>query len=309
VWLFELSDKRLSLLRDELSSRPVSEDVRGWSFSSPPVRPPSSSFSLTVSELAARYCDTLRDVYLRRVKRVEQPFTSKLARGTVFHEVIRHTISESKRFIYSNPSACGFDLLSRYGDEDMSPVIFRGLPTARGKLPDDDVESLVRESTDLHRYLLIGIASRLDDARSRFPHAAEDSLVAAAVPSVSERKVDGTLVGLSRELSVDLYTPYNAVVDVKTGEVRDFHSLTAAGYALALESEGQAAVDYGVITYMRMSGKVPSVDSKYFVIGDEIRREFLEIRDEAFRVLETGKDPGKPDRCPTYCPYYSVCNP
>ncbi|MGC8633038.1 MAG: CRISPR-associated protein Cas4, partial [Thermoprotei archaeon] len=93
------------------------------------------------------------------------------------------------------------------------------------------------------------------------------------------------------------------------GEARDFHALTAAGYALALESEGEAEVNYGVIAYLRMSGKIPSVESKYFVVGDELRREFLEIRDEAFRVLETGKDPGKPDRCPAYCPYYSVCNP
>ncbi|MDP7982893.1 MAG: type I-A CRISPR-associated protein Cas4/Csa1, partial [Conexivisphaerales archaeon] len=253
-------EKRLALLRDELSARPVSEEVRGWSYSQSPVRPPTSRVTLTVSELAARYCETLRDVYLRRVKRVEQPFTWKLARGAVFHEVIRHTTSECKRLIFSLPSACGSDLLSKFADEDMFPLVAKLLSRGeREKAELPDAEALAREAADLHRYLLIQVASRLDDARSRFPHAEEDSLVAAAVPSVSERKVDGTLVGLSRELSVDLYTPYNAVVDVKTGEARDFHALTAAGYALALESEGEAEVNYGVIAYLRMSGKVPSV--------------------------------------------------
>jgi len=348
-------DKRLSLLRDQLAERPVSEEVRGWSYSQPPVRPPSPA-ALTVSELAARYCDTLRDIYLHRVKRVEQPTTTKLVRGAVLHEVIRLTISESKRYIYSYPSASGYDLISKFAEEDMGQLVSRALwaegkrrkagitaagsggdggaagtrpaagvgraspGTSRGGYapnpngadlpPDLNEEELKGEAEDLHRYLLISIASRLDDARSRFPHAGEDSLVAAAVPSVSERKVDGSLVGLSRELSVDLYTPYNAVIDVKTGEARDFHPLTAAGYALALESEGQTAIDYGVITYLKMEGRrVPTVENRYFVVGDEVRREFLEVRDEAISVLETGKDPGKPDRCPSYCPYYAVCNP
>ncbi|MGC8636327.1 MAG: type I-A CRISPR-associated protein Cas4/Csa1 [Thermoprotei archaeon] len=304
--LFEVSDKRLSLLRDELSQLSISDEVRGWNYSSPPVRPPPSPVSLTVSELSARYCETLRDIYLRRVKKVQQPLTVKLARGSVLHEVIRATIAESKKFIYSEPKSSGYDLILKYADEGFEAGIasLAGRPGEEGA-----IKKLEEEAKDLHLFLLIGVASRLDDARSRFPHAAEDSLVSAAVPSVSERKVDGSLVGLSRELSVDLYAPYNAVVDIKTGEEREFHPLTAAGYALALESEGQAEVNYGIITYLRMQGKTPSVSSKYFVVGDEIRREFLEIRDEALEVVRTGKDPGKPDNCPAYCPYYSICNP
>ncbi len=305
VSLFEVSDKRLSLLRDELSQLPISEEVRGWSYLSPPVRPPPSSFPLTVSELSARYCETLRDVYVRRVKKVAQPFTVKLARGSLLHEVIRRTIAESKRFIYSEPKCSGYDLISRYADEGFEDAI---ASIAGGEADDEAAGKLGEEARNLHLFLLVGIASRLDDARSRFPHAAEDSLVSAAVPPISERKVDGSLVGLSRELSVDLYSPYNAVIDVKTGEERDFHPLTAAGYALALESEGQVEVNYGMITYLRMQGKVPAITSKYFVVGDEIRREFLEIRDEAAEIVRTGKDPGKPDRCPSYCPYYEVCN-
>jgi hypothetical protein len=39
----------------------------------------------------------------------------------------------------------------------------------------------------------------------------------------------------------------------------------------------------------------------------EVRREFLEVRDEAYSLLSLGRDPGKPGKCPDYCPYLTVC--
>ena len=128
-----------------------------------------------------------------------------------------------------------------------------------------------------------------------------------AIPPVIERKVDGSLIGLSRELSVDIYTPYNAVADLKTGEVRSFHPYTVAGYALALEAEDNIPINYGIITYVKVFQGIPRFRIKCFVVGNELRREFLEIRDEAYTLLDVGRDPGMPPKCPRYCPYYSVC--
>jgi len=105
------------------------EEVRGWSYSQPPVRPPSPA-ALTVSELAARYCDTLRDIYLHRVKRVEQPTTTKPGGGAP--RVIRLTISEPNRYTHSYPSASGYDLISRFAEEDMSQLVSRAF-WAEGK--------------------------------------------------------------------------------------------------------------------------------------------------------------------------------
>ncbi|MCD6465794.1 type I-A CRISPR-associated protein Cas4/Csa1, partial [Candidatus Bathyarchaeota archaeon] len=126
---------------------------------------------------------------------------------------------------------------------------------------------------------------------------------------VVERKVDGSLVGLSRELSVDIYTPFNAIADLKTGEVREFHPYAATGYALAIEAEESVPADFGFIIYIQInpSRMVPSFKLRYFVIGDELRREFLELRDEAYEIISLGRDPGKPPKCPNYCPYYGVC--
>ena len=67
--------------------------------------------------------------------------------------------------------------------------------------------------------------------------------------------------------------------------------------------------DFGFIIYVQInpSRMVPSFRLRYFVIGDELRREFLEFRDEAYEIISLGRDPGKPPKCPNYCPYYSIC--
>jgi CRISPR/Cas system-associated exonuclease Cas4 (RecB family) len=47
--------------------------------------------------------------------------------------------------------------------------------------------------------------------------------------SIVERKVDGSLVGLSKELSVDMYEPGGMPIDLKTREPRTFHRYSLAG--------------------------------------------------------------------------------
>jgi len=44
------------------------------------------------------------------------------------------------------------------------------------------------------------------------------------------------------------------------------------------------------------------------VVGDELRREFIEVRDEIAELVDSGIDPGKPNQCPKFCSYYGVCN-
>lgn len=121
--------------------------------------------------------------------------------------------------------------------------------------------------------------------------------------------MDGSLIGLARELSVDIYTPFNAVADLKSGEIRQFHPYTAAGYALFIEADEEIPIDYGLIVYLRMEEgrKVQRVRIRAFTVSDELRREFLEIRDDAMGIVKQGRDPGYPSRYPDYCPYYPVC--
>ncbi|MEM4482074.1 MAG: type I-A CRISPR-associated protein Cas4/Csa1 [Desulfurococcaceae archaeon] len=304
-------DRRFRLLRKDLEVKGVSEELRGWCFDSPPVEPLSRSILFGVSELAMRYCQSMRDIYLKRILNVKPPPTIKMARGIVLHAVNRESLSAVKRLLFSGDARSGSELI-----EDLLPLtrdivnkaILEAERILSAKIGEAE-ERLRVEASAFYRFLIVQAAARVDQAISKYPHSDVDSIVSVAIPPVVERKVDGSLIGLSRELSVDIYTPFNAIADLKTGEVRKFHPYAATGYALALEAEENIPVDFGFIIYVQIdpSKLVPSFKLKYFVIGDELRREFLEIRDEAYEIVSVGRDPGKPVKCPNYCPYYSVC--
>jgi len=303
-------DKRFKVLRQELVERPISSELRGWSYESPPIKPLSTSLRFGVGELAGRYCETLRDIYLRRVLGVRPPPSFKMARGIAFHEVMKAALFDIKKFIFEDLSSGGKGLLNSLLPKSESvgfEAVERAESALGSRLSEEDRRLLAFSCLNLYEFLVIQGAAALDRTLSKYPHAEPDSVVNAAIPPVSERKVDGSLVGLSGELSVDIYTPYNAIADVKTGEVRSFHPLTLAGYALALESDEGIPIDFGFIIYVKVEGRVPSFKVKPLIVGDEVRREFLEVRDEAYQVVTSGRDPGKPARCPSFCPYYPVC--
>lgn len=254
----------------------------------------------------------MRDIYLRRVLNVKPPPTIKMIRGIVLHMINRESLSIVKRSLFSGDARFGSELVEKLlplAEDVVDRAISEAERSLFTEMSESDRSQIRAEAIAFYRFLIIQAAARVDQVISKYPHSDIDSIISAAIPPVVERKVDGSLIGLSRELSVDIYTPFNAVADLKTGEVREFHPYAAAGYALALEAEENIPVDFGFIIYVQIKPPrlVPNFKLKYFVISDELRREFLEIRDEAYEVVSIGRDPGKPAKCPDYCPYYSVC--
>ncbi|MDJ0274756.1 MAG: type I-A CRISPR-associated protein Cas4/Csa1 [Aigarchaeota archaeon] len=303
-------ERRIRILRDQGDASAISPELRGWNNSRPPVKPIGRHL-LSVSELASRYCPTMRDIYLRRVARIQPPPNFKTFRGLVYHFIINQLTVRSKRHIFERGKIAGPELFELLLEEE--PVAVESAVRdayARVQISEDEARSLTPLASKLYRFLALQVAASVDLTHSRFPHADVDSLVNESIPAVSEMKVDGSLVGLSRELSVDIYTPYNTVIDVKTGDVRSFHRYVGAGYALAIESDKGVEVNFGITLYISVqpSAPAPEVKADYYVIGDELRREFLELRDEAQLLIERGKDPGMPVRCPEFCPYYTICN-
>ncbi|GBC71636.1 hypothetical protein HRbin02_01421 [Candidatus Calditenuaceae archaeon HR02] len=303
-------ERRLRALRDQVDAAMVSPELRGWNSSRPPVKPLGRHL-LSVSELASRYCPTMRDVYLRRIARISPPPSFKMFRGLVYHFIINQLTTRSKRYIFERGKIPGPELFKLLLiDEPVAVESAVRDASTKVQVDEDEVRSLTLLASRLYRYLALQVASGVDLTQSKFPHVDVDSLVNESIPAVSEMKVDGSLVGLSRELSVDIYTPYNTVIDIKTGDIRSFHRYVGAGYALAIESDKGVEVDFGVTIYISVqpSAPAPEVKADYYLIGDELRREFLELRDEAQLLIEKGKDPGMPVKCPEFCPYYTVCN-
>ncbi len=302
--------KKIENLRTFLSDVGISSDLRGWEYDRPPVKP-ARQLLLPVSELASRYCPAMRDIFLRRVLSIQPPKSFKMFRGMVYHLLISKILIEAKRIIYSSGLISGSDFYEKAIEkvQTLIDLTFDEALRRYGNISQEELEEVRRGSVKLSKYILIEAAYSINSALSRFPHINVDSMVSEAFPPVTELKVDGSLVGLSRELSVDIYSPVGAVVDIKTGEVREFHRYAAAGYALAIEAEKGIPIDLGVIIYVSTDlGDVPSFVHDVFIVDDELRREFLEIRDEAQLLVERGADPGKPAACPRYCPYYSYCN-
>lgn len=288
----------------------VSPEYRGYNWRQSPVQPPVQGVELPVSEVAARYCESMRDIYLRHIKGVKPRPTQRMAEGLVYHRVMHLAIEEAKKAVYGRGLIEGAAVyqhlasLEHRADEIAAQTLSRA-----GIQPRlDDYRRLVARARALWRYQALALAAAIDRERSRFRGASLDSVASRAIPQVAEYRVDGSRLGLSRQLSIDVFMPSYAIVDYKTGAERDFHRLALAGYALALESEMGVDVDAGVIVYISFDENgLPSVKPVYHEIGNEARIEFLDLRDEALRIVETGRDPGPPPSCYRYCPYREVC--
>ncbi len=272
---------RRALRRVRSYSGEVPGELRGWRWDEPPVRP-RAYLGLGVSEVAYAYCPTFRDLWLRR-RGVVGEASGPVLIGRTVHEVFHRAAWDLRR------------LLSR----GLSPW------EAYYKLYGWSYRlGLPRWAVDLYRSLTLMWAG--ESAASGLFYGGEG---VGWLPWLSEYRVDGSLLGLSSRLRVDALEGAGVVVEVKYGGGGRRHAVGLAGYALALESEFEVPYDYGII--VRVSGVPegrPSVRVEPFFIGAELRREFLERRDEAIDVLLSGMEPPRPARCPRSCLFYSVCN-
>ncbi len=290
-------EKRIRSLRLDLP--PIK--IRGWDWDTPPVKPPLN-LGLGVSEIASRYCETMRDIYVRRVLRRRPEVTLPAIKGSLFHEAISRAITDSKRLLFSEGIVSGYSIV-----EELLPRSSEAITSIlEGMKVREAPYQMVEEAVKLYKYVVVQVAASVDRILSKHPFIDLDSLTAMAIPPITERVVDGSLIGLGRQLRVDLYSEGGVVVDIKTGERRDFHRLAPTGYALALEADSEMPIDFGIIAYVRVDGW-PTFSYDVFTITDELRTQFLELRDEAIALVANEEDPGRPVSCPDTCPFREAC--
>lgn len=301
--------EELERLRREIHSRlgeGISEDLRGWNWDRSPVAPYSREHLFGISALAGRYCETYRDIYLRYVLGKKVPRTRKLVRGLLLHRVVYRTISFSRSVISSlwpfRMEGLIKELRSGEG------IVQAAAEDVKKSLGVEPTEEDVRRARALFEMMVRQVSCEVERVRMRYSWPNVETVLAEALPSVAERKIDGSRLGLSRSLSVDLLEG-NIILEVKTGEVRPFHKYAIAGYALALEAATGVPHDAGLILYIGfLENGDAVVRHRTVLVDDGLRREFLAIRDEAAEVVENGVDPGMPAECPEYCPWWGVCH-
>lgn len=271
----------------------ASEELRGWRWDSPPISPPPYRIRLYMSEVVNGYCDSRRDLYLRRVLRVEARPTPSMKWGAYLHEILRRSLSELRRIIADGVTE-GEELLSVFDAE----AVVRKAAEAVEFEPNS-------KGVKLAKFIAIQTAAELDEIASRSRHLDPESLAHRVVPILAEYAIDGSPLGLTF-LKVDALM-YDVVLEVKVGGELEAHSVALAGYAMALESDVELPVDYGLLVYVNVNHRV-SIRVRPVLIGDAIRRQFLEARDEAMDLVESGKDPGLAARCVDSCPFFYYCH-
>jgi CRISPR-associated protein Csa1 len=272
----------LRRLRGYSVSDPVDDDLRGWSWGSPPVRP-RAYLGLSVSDVAS-YCPTRRDVWLRRVARVRGGEVSALSFGSAVHSVIHDIIKHTRRCflvseddVWSCASSVVNNVLENYSDSNWFPVLKDIALTTYSMLVADYVWSLK------------------GDGFQPF------------LGWLSEVRIDGSPIGLSRGIRADAIVAGNLVVDFKLGRRNEIHQLALTAYAMALEANLELPIDYGFIIYIHPNGGVKvSVDGIY--ISPDLRRDFIDARDEVIDILLSEREPPKAVSCHATCPYREVCS-
>lgn len=277
--------RRLHWLRQR---DPVELGLRGWSWDNPPLRP-RAYFGLGVAEVAYRYCETARDVFLRRVRRLEFKPSPQMRIGLIVHSVFHAAAWDVRRLLVN-----GLDSWRVY--EELAE---RARERVSGLVGGDGVNWAV----SLYKYLVLGWSSEAARAEALYGGEAVTWL-----PWFTEVRVDGSSLGLSSNLRVDALAEGGVVVEVKYGKPLDFHKTGLAGYALALESQLEVPVDYGILVYVNgVPEDKPRISYEYVYIDNHLRHEFLEKRDEIIDMLESEHEPPKPPSCPKTCPFYEYC--
>ena len=271
---------RLKLLRSLrrlhrlMEQNPIEDELRGWSWDKPPLRP-RAYLGLGVSEVAYRYCPTRRDVYLKRTG-IQGELTSLLQEGIMVHKVFHAAVMDVMREL----------VLGHKGWEAYEKIA----SSAEARLSELGIDIAKRPwMLDLYKQLVMAWCS--EEWAGLF----------------AEYRVDGSPLGLSRNLRVDGLAEGGVVLEIKYGRPLEFHKVALAGYALALEADLEVPFDYGILVYVKNYNGHASFEWDPIYVSPELRKAFIDARDEVIDMLISGREPPKALNCPSSCPFRGVC--
>ncbi len=288
----------------------VAEELRGWNWHLPPLEP-AYDVRLALYEVAGRYCESGRDLFLKRVEGVKVRPNREMIEGAVLHETLARLLLRAKRLIYEKGVGAYeeiFTLLRQGASEEVNwPEAGDTAETLA--LSDEEKAELRRKIRIVNAFEIDRIVARLQEFLVKQPYIGEDSLVAQALPVVVEQKLDGSFLGMSPYLSADAFVfSEPMILDLKFGEPRPFHRLATTGYALVMEAMHEFPINLGCIIYAKFHGNRLQVTKDFHMISDELRQWFIEQRDELMRMVYEEADPGKAGDCYDTCPYLEVCH-
>lgn len=292
--MFFLSDvdqkKLLNNILPKARSVGVTEELRGWSWHKPPLKPYYDDVKIPMYSACSMYCPTRRDVYLSQVKRLRGKPTPRMNLGSAIHETVRATINS-----YIEGEHLNFD------------EWYTGTVQAKGIVEAD--KDIMSKSRDAYALSHAACLNRFTEAQSRQPYASHRDVMATALPFLVEHRITGEFLGLSGLLRIDCYDYLrNIVFDIKVASSKpDWYRLYATGYALVLESIYEVPVDVGCTIHINFVRDRLTVERDLFFLSDDLRSWWIEERDEKLKLVAQKMDPGFPAKCPEECMYSREC--
>jgi len=276
--------------------------------------------SLSVSDIADRYCPTRRDLYYK--KGINRPSKSRRSTwgGTAGRIVERFlfdlfskemskknekTYQNLRKVIdkfsenFQNSNKGDLEKLSQLkeGDYENPDWLLKLLNSnGRAELGMKLLHSLLFSSKNVNlNHLSLNTASSL------------------------KLKPKPTEIGISSSVEPDfLIEEYKIVGDVKSGtKFEEFHPLTCAGYSLAYENEKKKDINWGIIYFFPTRNPCAYVKPITFAqiylfpIDDDLRRWFLDFRNQDYGIISKDKPPEFPEKVKrthcNYCPFNEQC--
>lgn len=290
----------------------MAEELRGWNWHQPPLEP-IYDVKLALYEIANQYCSTGRDLFLRRVMKVQAKPNKAMLFGSVFHEIVARLLVQVKRLIYEKGVGGYKDVISQLETLTFAEVtgvdsLACSVASRFDELDGGEREELLQKCQLLLDFERARVVGRMHDVLARQPYIGADALAATVVPVVVEQKLDGSFLGLSSNLSADAFTFSEPMIsDLKFGEQQRFHRLATTGYSLVLEALHDFPISIGCIVYAQFKHGRVLVQRDFHLIDDELRQWFVEERDRKARMLADEIDPGLPEECYATCPYLEYC--
>ncbi|AFU57325.1 CRISPR-associated protein, Csa1 family [Candidatus Nitrososphaera gargensis Ga9.2] len=291
----------------------VDESLRGWNWDKPPIEPPYDTIKLGVYEVASQYCQSGRDVFVRRIDGIKGVPSKDMVRGLVYHYAVADEISVAKAYMYKQGvlGAAGLyeHLKAKSEERFASYMLTHGEYFREAAFTEADIEEVKMNLDKLWGYEASQMAASIKAILSKQPRIGIDALVHTAIPVIVEQKIDGSALGLSTHLSVDAFSFDSIILDLKTGEEKEFHKLSTTGYALVYESIFEYPINVGCVVYVNFSNNspVPIIKRVPHLIDETLRREFLEARDLRMKMIYDRRDPGLPRKCYAKCQYLRHC--
>jgi CRISPR/Cas system-associated exonuclease Cas4 (RecB family) len=276
--------------------------------------------SLSVSDIADRYCPTRRNLYF--AKGVNRPPRSVVARGRkTWGGMAGHIVENYVRGILdqdTDQGSCYSSLIE--SGKSYNREFKHSKMSQLEKLKDIERISEGPDIGDIDWLLRLLDYNGRAELGSRLLHSMamqEESLEIADVEldqKMLNIRPKPRQIGISSPATPDFIIPdFRIVGDVKSGkDFKEHFLLTCAGYALAYENEGgeDHNIDWGIIYFFptRSTSEefrpLTFAQVYIFPIDDNLRFRFRTARDEAYDMISRARPPDfPPEREREHCKY------